>query len=97
MLGVSVGYRRNLLSKSLVNSITSAPNMIVLAPISKIDRTSLHWWLAESFRARSLTSAFGLVSVPGLEIRAVIADPNSGQSGTAETGVQYTPIAIVND
>jgi hypothetical protein len=47
-LGVSGGYRRKLLSKSLVNSITSAPNVIVLAPIiQRLPRT------AKDFRCMS--------------------------------------------
>jgi hypothetical protein len=61
---------------------------IPLAPIQKIGRAASRKLLAESFRGCSLTSAFGLVSVPELEIGAAPADmPNSGQSRTVEIRV----------
>src|ERR1039457_1157663 len=53
--------------------LSSYLNSIVLAPIHKIGRAAPRELLAQSFRRRSLTLAFGLVSVPELTIGAVIA------------------------
>jgi hypothetical protein len=77
--------------------------VIVLAPNEKISRTASRTLPAEAFRGGSLMAAFGLVSVPELEIRAAPADmPKTGQLRTAEMGVdtrrlQPSMIARIND
>jgi hypothetical protein len=47
-----------------VNSAVYAINGIVLALIYKIGRAAERELLVEAFRGRSLTSVFGLVSLP---------------------------------
>jgi len=99
-LGGIVGDRSISPHKTLNEfcDLCSHCDVIVLAPIQKIRHAAPIELLAESIRGRSLTPAFGLVSVPGLEIRAAPPDmPKQRPVTYGKNGGRYASIATIND